>query len=122
MLIKKTKEFIVLELAITSDVPVNIEYGRVKAVSDQGTNLARFMDKPAMVEYWRDMGTLEEFDKQTEVLERTYLPFLSFERKAGRRSYIMVLIGERPIPRPFNVEASFYVNGKAFEFSIPVTE
>jgi hypothetical protein len=106
----RPNEFVVLRLDVVLSQPTELSIAAdVKSVD--GVLQARLYSLGDMQSYWSDWGDQSAYSSRERLstLERYYLPNLDFVAPAGRRYYLVMLVGKYPIKRPASVSASVIV-------------
>jgi hypothetical protein len=114
-------QFYVVEMTIAAARSAKVEVYAIKALDAEGAQIARFFDWTdfaAYIQSWKqdDQGGLSMARKANA----TYLKSLSFDMQPGRRSYIAVLIGKKPLVGKFRVEALVGVDEDTRKIAIEV--
>jgi hypothetical protein len=106
------EEFIVLKIEVS--MPKN---GTVSvfcsASGPDGAAVAVQKDIREMENYWYPIGGKTEVNIETRMsmLRRSYMRSNPYAAKAGKSSFIIVLIGKNPLPRPAKVDVQVMAAG-----------
>ena len=106
------EEFIVLkvEVPMTQNGAVSVF---CSALGPDGKEVATQRDIREMENYWYPIGGKTEvnIEKRISMLRRSYMRSNPYAAKAGKSSFIVVLIGKNPLPRPAKVEVQVMAAG-----------
>ena len=107
----KKNEFVVLRIELNLIKASRLVAKATIVSSDRGKELARVYDMERFKLYW-DMQAEGPKDSIRESnIQRSYLPWLSFNAKSGSSIYYLVLVGPNPIDRPAKLSAQLFVEG-----------
>ena len=83
------------------------------ALGPDGKEVATQRDIREMENYWYPIGGKTEvnIEKRISMLRRSYMRSNPYAAKAGKSSFIVVLIGKNPLPRPAKVEVQVMAAG-----------
>lgn len=119
----KLNEFIIFELKINSELPINISIsGRITTTDDQKI-IANLFEKDQFIEYWEIYSpriSVEDnvvIEKKKNYIQTSYIPSLEFKHKAGIKAYYIVFVGVYPPSRPAKADIIVYAdNGEALVY------
>jgi len=116
-------EYIVLRLDVVAARRALISLNEVTARDDSGKQLATLYTWPDF-KAWLKSWSMDDKVLNIEYVkaESSYIPGMDFQVGVGRRSYYLVLIGKRPIPKPCTVLGSFSIDSdttKNFTVEVP---
>jgi hypothetical protein len=119
----KLTEFVVLRVDLNLSAPAKVLVAARVADKD-GRIIAEPKDLYLMTLFWDMWQTSDpNAEKRLTSLERSYLPGLTFEEKAGRHRYYLVLTGKYPLERPATVQAELAVSGMdSIALKLPLPE
>jgi len=122
LITRQPREFAVLRLrlALADRLPVSVI---AKVVGADGAELARHYDLEYMKDFTSTWGTGDvDVSRRINILEHSYLQSLNFTGYRGSRDYMIILMGNYPMPRPATVQAQVVVGSgeaKLFDFELP---
>jgi len=104
-------QYILVELNIAAAKEAKISIYSIVAHDTEGRELAHFFqwnDFVAYIDGWKEDAHTGQM--QTAKAARDYLKVTDFDMKPGRRSYMAVLIGKKPLPKDFTIELIYGVD------------
>jgi len=120
----KKDEFVVLRFIVRSPVKGDVRIS-ASLIGADGQQLADAKDIGSMQRFWDLVGGVDvtKVEKRKSNLARSYLYSNPLHMKAGETSFLLVLIGKPPIPRPSTVIATVtFPSGEASAFELPLPE
>lgn len=120
LFLKSDQEFIVLVIEAVSESG-DSQASLIDIVASDGST--RYRTKNEFISWWKTRSVYESYRRDWQrFLDRTYVPEGVFSIERGKSTFIAVMMGKRPIPKPLSVEARFMVNGQEQKFLILITE
>ncbi len=112
MFLVPTEEFVVLMVEATMPSDARVQLNGINAL-DSGP---KYLSADDIKDWWmrRRSDEAEDRSKQSRI-GLSYFPSGPFTMRAGSHSYYIVLIGDKPIKKPFDLVAHFVVNGERQE-------
>lgn len=111
VLVPKTNEFIVLKLKVRAAKPASFTLVSLRAITAEGTAVARFYDVREFCDFWKAWSSDEQLAAQKVAsVKKHYLDGWSYTVR-GSSERTLTLVGKMPIPRPFSVEMIYYIDG-----------
>jgi hypothetical protein len=107
-------EFIVLELTTSFPAPAQVEL-ELSVLDSAGKEVASLWDKGDFIDLWKGFMTNEaDMLRREERIKDYMVPGYIFPVPKGRDTYVIPLIGKRPIPRPYTIKARVLYDLKEF--------
>jgi hypothetical protein len=107
LLPSQKQDFVVLRIEIASLIQTHVDIYDVGVKDAKGADAARLFTKQEFLELLRSQSLDDQVLNGYKLkLDQTYFPDGGVEIKAGKRSYVAVLVGRHPLPTPLSVEAS----------------
>jgi hypothetical protein len=112
-------QYVLVELKINADKPAHLEIYSIVARDAEGKEIAHFFEWNDFVAYIDDWKIdSRSGDMQRAAASRNYLKSTSLDLKPGSRSYMAVLIGKKPMPKKFTIDALFGVGDASRKVTI----
>ena len=112
-------QYIVVELTIAAAKEARISVFSLVAKDADGRKFAHFFqwdDFAAYLDGWKEDAHAGQM--LTAKAARDYLRNTDFDMKPGRRSYMAVLIGKKPLPKDFTIEVMYGVDDATSSITI----
>lgn len=107
-------EFVILELNTSFPAPAQVEL-ELSVKDPSGKEVANLWDKNDFIELWKGFMTNEaDMLRREERIKDYMVPGFIFPLPKGRDTYVIPLIGKRPIPRPYTIKARVLYDLKEF--------
>jgi hypothetical protein len=87
-----------------------------EAFSDDGKEAARAYDLYSFIEFW-DYNTIRDDDndslrqRKITYIERSCIPSMQFNQRAGKNTLLVPFVGKNPIPRPATIYVQVAIGG-----------
>ncbi len=114
LITRQDKDYVVLRIHIAAARDAVVSVNRILAEDASGARVAEWYTWPRFkryIESWQYGGRQQQ--QLVDRAMRAYLPSNTVKVGPGTRNYVVVLIGNRPMPSPVTVVANISVDGGA---------
>ena len=119
----KNYEYIALRITTSSPSPASLEILQAEAQDEKGKVKASFYNREQFADF-ASSATLDPTNITVRQNKITwyYLPAARMRVDAGKSSYLMILIGNHPLPPSLVVGVRLLFNGTEQDFSLPFSD
>lgn len=118
----RPEEILVLGMTVRTGRSLGFELGRLHAYDKEGMQIAEYLDREsylAFLERWTTEPS--DFTRLRSEVRRTYLPFGEGNLKQGKRDYVLVLVGKRPLPEAVRLRGLAFIDGATKDIDFDLT-
>lgn len=115
-LMLRPEETIVFRATVTTARPLGFELGRLYTYDENGVQVAEFFDRSRFLTFLERWTTdPSDYTRLVDEVKRSYIPYGELKLKPGKRDYILVLVGKRPLPKITSLRGLIFIDGSTVD-------
>jgi hypothetical protein len=119
----KGYDFIALQLTAASAGGASLEILQAEAQDEKGKVRAKFYDKQSFTDLVTDLSfDPTNISTRQNKISWYYLPEKRMHLDRGKSTYVMILVGDHPLPSALTAGVRLLLNGQEQDFSLPVPD